>query len=152
MLNMDITELLPHKGSAVLIDEVLSDTPDTIRVVAHISDTHPFFVAGHGVPSWVGIEMMAQAIAAHAGLSGRREQREPRSGMLLGTRRYQTSTAYFAEGARLEILAEREFGESSGLAACNCQVSCDGQTLATATIIIIEIDDEIRAQHEQNRE
>jgi predicted hotdog family 3-hydroxylacyl-ACP dehydratase len=151
MMDMDITRLLPHKGSAVLIDEVLGDTPDSIRVATHITRAHPYFVEGHGVPSWVGIEMMAQAIAAHAGLAGRRERREPRTGMLLGTRRYETTTAWFPEGARLEILAEREFGENSGLAACNCDVSCDGQTLAKATIIIIEIDDEIRAQQEQLR-
>jgi predicted hotdog family 3-hydroxylacyl-ACP dehydratase len=146
MMEMDIAELLPHKGRAVLIDEVLDDTPDSIRVAAHIRSTHPFFVAGHGVPSWVGIEMMAQAIAAHAGLNGRRQQRGPRAGMLLGTRRYETTTAYFPEGANLEILAAREFGENNGLAACNCDVSCDGHILAKATIIIIEITDEMKAQ------
>ncbi|MGH8369779.1 MAG: 3-hydroxylacyl-ACP dehydratase [Gammaproteobacteria bacterium] len=151
-MDTDIAEFLPHQGPAVLIDAVLDDTPDSIRVAAHITRTHPFFVAGHGVPNWVGIEMMAQAIAAHAGLSGHREQRPPRAGMLLGTRRYETTIAYFPEGARLEILAEREFGENSGLAACNCSVTCDGQIWAKAIIIIIEIDDKIRAQHEQNRE
>jgi predicted hotdog family 3-hydroxylacyl-ACP dehydratase len=151
-MDMDIGELLPHKSRAVLIDGVLADAQDSIRVAARIRSTHPFFVAGHGVPSWVGIEMMAQAIAAHAGLTGRREHREPRTGMLLGTRRYETTTAWFEEGAELEILAEREFGENSGLAACNCTVSCDGQTLAKATIIIIEITDEMKAAQEQHRE
>lgn len=150
-MNMDISELLPHKGPAVLIDRVLSDTHDSIRVSAHVTRQHPFFVEGHGVPVWVGIEMMAQAIAAHAGLIGRRENREPRSGMLLGTRRYETSTSWFAENSELEILAEREFGENSGLAACNCKVFCNGETLATATIIIVEIDEEMKARQEHMR-
>lgn len=150
-MDMNITELLPHQGSAVLIDQVLEDSRDSIRVSAYITAAHPFFVAGHGVPSWVGIEMMAQAIAAHAGLNGRREQREPRAGMLLGTRRYETTAAWFREGMDLEIVAEREFGDNGGLAACNCSVSCGGATLAKATIIIIEIDDELKAQQEQLR-
>lgn len=134
------SELIPHRGRAALIDEVLADSEHSIRTAAHISSAHPFFVAGHGVPSWVGIELMAQTIAAHAGLSGRRDQRAPRAGMLLGTRRYQTSTPWFREGARLEILAEREFGDSGGLAACACSIQCDGQTLAQASIIIVEMD------------
>lgn len=148
-MDMDISELLPHKGPAVLIDKILSDAPDSITVSARITRQHPFYVEGHGVPVWVGIEMMAQAIAAHAGLTGRRENREPRSGMLLGTRRYETKTSWFAENSDLEILAEREFGENSGLAACSCKVSCNGETLATATIIIVEIDEEMKARQEQ---
>ncbi|HET7650069.1 MAG TPA: 3-hydroxylacyl-ACP dehydratase [Gammaproteobacteria bacterium] len=150
-MHHDIADVLPHKGPAVLIDRVIEDSRDSIRVSAHIDRTHRFFVAGHGVPSWVGIEMMAQAIAAHAGINGRRENREPRTGMLLGTRRYETTTPWFPEGANLEILAEREFGEDGGLAACQCTILCDGQTLASATIIIIEINDEMKAQQEQMR-
>lgn len=150
-MDMNISELLPHKGPAVMIDQVLEDSRDSIRVSARITAAHPFFVAGHGVPNWVGIEMMAQAIAAHAGLNGRREQREPRAGMLLGTRRYETTSPWFEEGANLEILAEREFGDNGGLAACNCRIMQDGQTLATATIIIIEIDEELKGQQEQLR-
>jgi len=135
-------ELLPHQGRAVLIDGVLANSADSIRVTAHITHEHPFFVAGHGVPSWVGIELMAQAIAAHAGMSARRSQQPPRVGMLLGTRRYHTGTLYFREGARLEILAEREYGGAGGIAACACTILCEGRTLAQATLIIIEIGQE----------
>jgi predicted hotdog family 3-hydroxylacyl-ACP dehydratase len=135
-------ELLPHQGRAVLIDEVLDDTQDSIEVSAHVGPDHPYFVAGRGVPSWVGIELMAQAIAAHAGLGARRHQRPPRAGMLLGTRRYQTFTAYFREGARLKISAVRDFGDEGGLAACACAIRCDGELLTQATIIIVEIGQE----------
>jgi predicted hotdog family 3-hydroxylacyl-ACP dehydratase len=134
-----VSELLPHRGRAVLIDEVLDDSEDSIRVAASIGRAHPFFVTGHGVPSWAGIELMAQAIAAHAGLSGRRLQRPPRVGMLLGTRRYRTTALYFEEGSRLEILANREFGDAGGIAACACSIECQGVALAQASLIIIEV-------------
>ncbi len=62
--------------------------------------------------------------------------------MLLGTRHYQSMTPYFREGARLEILAEREFGDSGGIGACACTIECEGQTLAKARLIVIEIDPE----------
>jgi predicted hotdog family 3-hydroxylacyl-ACP dehydratase len=134
-----VFELLPHQGPAVLIDEVLNDSENSISVAANVTREHPFFVTSHGVPSWVGIELMAQAIAAHAGLSGRRLRRPPRVGMLLGTRRYLATTSYFEEGSRLEIKANREFGDTGGIAACKCSILCEGRTLAEASLIIIEI-------------
>ncbi|MGH8278861.1 MAG: hypothetical protein ACRETQ_04760 [Gammaproteobacteria bacterium] len=141
-MNMEfppVAELLPHRGRAVLIDSILENSAGRIRAGAQITGAHPLFVPGCGVPSWAGIELMAQAIAAHAGLEGRRSKLPPRMGMLLGTRRYQMASAWFPEGARLEIVAEREFGESGGVGACACRILCHGQTLATATIIVIEI-------------
>jgi predicted hotdog family 3-hydroxylacyl-ACP dehydratase len=132
-------ELLPHAGRAVLIDKVLEDTQDSIRVSAHVTTGNPYFVPGLGLPVWVGIELMAQAIAAHAGLAARREQRPPRAGMLLGTRRFEANAAYFPAGCELEVLAQRDFGDDGGLAACACTILGAGQILARATIIIVEI-------------
>jgi predicted hotdog family 3-hydroxylacyl-ACP dehydratase len=134
-----IAELLPHRGGAVLLDAVLEDNADYIRAQVRIGPQHPYFEAGRGVPVWVGIELMAQAIAAHAGLSGRRSKTPPRKGMLLGTRRFEATTSYFAEGTELMVEARREFGGDSEIAACACRISSGGETLATATIIIVEI-------------
>lgn len=132
------SELLPHTGAAVLIDEVLSQEGDCIRALAKITAEHPFYVAGRGVPAWAGIEMMAQAVAAHAGLLGRRLGRGPRQGMLLGTRRYQSRVAWFAEGEDLEIHTESSFGKEGGMAACDCRIDSRGRTVAEAIIIIME--------------
>ena len=136
------TELLPHAGRAVLIDKVLEDTRDSIRVSARITPENPYFVPGLGVPVWVGIELMAQAIAAHAGLGARREQRPPRAGMLLGTRRFEAGAAYFPAGSELEVRAQRDFGDDGGLAACACTILSGDRILAQATIIIVEIAEE----------
>jgi predicted hotdog family 3-hydroxylacyl-ACP dehydratase len=137
-----IAELLPHRGTAVLLDAVVEDSQDLIRARVRIAPGHPYFEPGRGVPVWVGIELMAQAIAAHAGLAGRRSQSPPRKGMLLGTRRFEASTTYFAEGDELEVEARREFGGDSEIAACVCRIVSGGETLATATIIIVEIPEE----------
>ena len=136
------TELLPHRGRAALIDKVLEDTRDNIRVSAHITPENPYFEPGLGVPAWVGIELMAQAIAAHAGLAARREQKPPRAGMLLGTRRFAASMAYFPAGSELEVRAQRDFGDDGGLAACACTILSGDRILAQATIIVIEIGEE----------
>ena len=137
-----IAELLPHRDRAVLLDAVLEDTADTIRVRTRIGADHPYLVPDRGVPVWVGIELMAQAIAAHAGLSARRDHRPPKKGMLLGSRRFEAKTPYFKLGDELEVRAAREFGDDGGIAACACAILCGGETLVTATLIIVEIPEE----------
>ncbi|MGE5626204.1 MAG: hypothetical protein ACM3ZT_11720 [Bacillota bacterium] len=136
-----ITELLPHRGPAVLLDTVLEDTPDKIRARARIGADHPYFVAGRGVPAWVGIELMAQAAAAHAGLKARLSQKPPNAGMLLGTRRFEALEPWFREGMELEVVAEQEFGATGegGVSACVCSIYSGGRTLATATLVVLEI-------------
>ncbi len=132
------SQLLPHAGQAILIDEVLDETDDDIRVLARICPEHPFFVSGQGVPVWAGLEMMAQAVAAHASLRARRRGQAPHTGMLLGTRRYHGHVAWFLEGQNLEIRTHSAFGSEGGAAACRCRIESDGKVLAEATIVIIE--------------
>ncbi len=134
-----VAELLPHRGPAVLIDAVLEDTADTIRVRARVERSHPYHEEGRGVPAWVGIELMAQAVAAHAGLKARRSHQPPNEGMLLGTRRYQAFEPYFSAGMQLEIRAAREFGGGGEISACACEILAEGRTLVSATIILVEV-------------
>lgn len=131
-------QLLPHTGRAVLLDEVVGDHGDRTHVRAHITSSHPYFVPDRGVPAWAGIEMMAQMVAVHAGLVGRREGRGPREGMLLGTRRYQGRVAWFEEGTCLDIHGQMAFSGAGGMGACDSRIECAGEVLAEATIIIME--------------
>lgn len=133
-----IHELIPHAGSAILVDAVVSDSSDAIEVEARITRAHPFFQAPHGVPSWVGVEIMAQASAAHAGLAGWRQHRAPSRGMLLGTRRYRASVPFFTEGMQLLVHAISAFQGSGGAAACHCTMRHEGIEIATATLIILK--------------
>ena len=133
-------QLLPHAGSAVLLDEIVEDTDEGIIAVAAIDARHPFYVDGRGVPAWVGIELMAQAVAAHSGLRGHLARRAPRRGMLLGTRRYRSQVPWFAENTRLHVHAAVTFGQEGGMAACACRIVDAKRTVAEATIVIIEED------------
>lgn len=133
------TELLPHTGRAVLIDAIVDNTDTGATAIATITPAHPYFVAGRGVPAWAGIEIMAQAIAAHAALCGcETGAHAPRRGMLLGTRHYDGHVPWFAEGTRLIIRADRHFAHDGGMSACECRIDTADRTLAEATIIILE--------------
>ena len=126
-----ISELVPHRASLLLIDRLLCDDPESVRVEATVR-REGLFVTDEGLPGWVGIELMAQAVAAWAGLR-RHEAREPvRLGFLLGTRRYECSRPVFPHGSRLEIEARQELVAENGLAVFSCAIHLDGAVVATA--------------------
>ena len=133
-------DLLPHAGPAVLLDEIVHDEENWTHVRVHIDTTHPWFESGHGVPAWVGIEMMAQVVAVHAGLVGRQAGRGPREGMLLGTRRFESKVAWFEDGDTLDLHGCPSYANGEGMGACDCRIERNGEVLAEATIIIIEKD------------
>lgn len=138
-----VAELLPLTGSAILVDEILAETAHGVIAAAHISRAHPFFSAEQsGVPSWVGIELMAQTIGLHAGLEARRENLPPRVGYLLGTRRYAPVVPCFPRDAELEIRAERLYLDASGLGAYDCTIVSAGEVLVNATVTVFQTEGE----------
>ena len=72
-----IEEVVPHRGRACLLDEVLHWDEDRIET-ALVVPADGVFVGPDGLPAWIGIEYMAQAIAAWAGCRARSEGRPPR--------------------------------------------------------------------------
>jgi predicted hotdog family 3-hydroxylacyl-ACP dehydratase len=128
-----VSELVPHRASMLLIDRLLADDAETVRVEA-IVRREGVFVTEEGLPAWVGIELMAQAVAAWAGLRSREAQEPVRLGFLLGTRRFECSRPLFPVGARLEIEARRELVAGNGLAVFVCTIELEGQVVARANL------------------
>ncbi len=62
-----------------------------------------FYESPVGVPSYVGIEYIAQTVAAHAGMAALEKGELVRVGFLLGTRRYACRVPYFPLGALLTV-------------------------------------------------
>ena len=90
------------------------------------------------MPSWIGIELMAQAIAAHVGLVARSRGRPPKAGVLLGTRQYRASQPHFAAGAELMISARLTYRDESGLGAYDSAIALNGAEVATASVNVYE--------------
>ena len=135
----DIRELVPHSGDMVLLDRVLS--ADTENLCAEVTmRANTLFCDGAGVGSWVGIEYMAQAIAAHAGWLARGRGEEVKVGFLLGARRYQAAVPLFPLGAVLHVHAQHAMQGDNGLGAFECRIEdgASGALLANATITVFE--------------
>lgn len=137
----DIRALVPHEGEMVFLDRVLTAGTSTLCAEVTIGQ-HSVFFDGAGVGSWVGVEYMAQAIAAHAGFLARLRGDEVRVGFLLGARRYQTTVPLFALGSVLHVHVQHVLQGENGLGAFDCRIDdgASGAALANATITVFQPD------------
>lgn len=137
----EIQTLVPHSGAMSLLDSLLGADGDTLEAqVAIRPDT--LFCDGREVGAWVGVEYMAQAVAAHAGHAARLRGEPVRVGFLLGTRRYTCTVPAFPVGSVLNIQVQRALQGENGLAAFDCTIEDgrDGAQLASATITVFQPD------------
>ncbi len=138
----DIRELVPHSGAMVLLDRVLSaDAENLCAEVAIHAGSVLYDAASAGVGSWVGIEYMAQAIAAHAGYRVRLAGAPVKIGFLLGARRYEAQVPLFAAGSVLQVHVQQALQGENGLGAFECRIEMAGTVLAQATITVFQPED-----------
>ncbi|TDM05736.1 MAG: 3-hydroxylacyl-ACP dehydratase [Ideonella sp. MAG2] len=131
---------LPHRGRMLLIHRLLSADDET--ALAEV-DVRPdsLFAQPEGVPAWVGLEYMAQAVAAWAGARAQRAGRKPRLGFLLGTRRFEVKTPLFAHGSTLQVHVRCELMADNGLGQFDCQIHESGRLLCQAKVSVFEPED-----------
>jgi predicted hotdog family 3-hydroxylacyl-ACP dehydratase len=113
-LPMPAARLLPHTGGIVLLDEVLSCSGDTLTARAVVRPTL-FSQADGSLPPWMGLEILAQAIAAWAGWQALIAGKPPQLGFLLGTRLYECRAGVLAPGAALTARVTRTLQDDSGM-------------------------------------
>ncbi len=136
-IEFGIDQLVPHQDGMSLLDRVVHWEPD--RIVAELQVPHEgLFVDDGGVPGWVGIEYMAQAIAAWAGCRDRLAGRGPSVGFLLGSRRYTCGQAVFPSGTVLRIHARCELLGDNGLGMFACSIEADGEQWAAANVSVYQ--------------
>ena len=127
--------LIPHRPPMVLIDGVLDAGDDFLVAEVRIAPGVPFFTDGLGVPAWVGLEYMGQAIAALAGLRAERAGEPVGSGLLVGCSRYTSVVAAFAPGRRLEVEI-RDAGTGAGRFCAFDGLIRDGAVLVRSSISV----------------
>lgn len=134
----DIAHYVPHRGTLLLLDRLLAADDQAARAELTVREDSPFARDG-AVPAWVGIEYMAQTIAAWAGARARTAGREPGIGYLLGSRRYTPHCSRFTTGQILHISARCELIGDNGLGQFDCHIrDAHGQLLAEAMVSVFE--------------
>lgn len=104
-----------------LIDNILK--ADNFSVLAEVTITpNSLFQDKQGnIPSWIGIEYMAQTIAAFAGVKHSQNKEPIKYGFLVGTRTYEAFVDYFSQGKTYLVEATQLFIDS-GLASFECRI------------------------------
>lgn len=100
-----IKELVIHGSPMLLIDRAVSANETTMTAELDITANSMFCVPGKGVPSYVGIEYIAQTVAAYSGWRARQatQDTQPRIGYLLGSRKVTMLRDFFPIGSRLTV-------------------------------------------------
>ena len=137
-----IASLVPHAAPMLLLDRLGEATATTARCEVRVGATLALFLREDGaLPGWVGIELMAQTVAAWSGYQGHLRQEEPQIGLLLGARKYQCHLARLPAGSLLTIDCEQLL-QDGALASFQCYLRCDGELVAEARLSTIQPDAE----------
>ncbi|WP_233850892.1 hotdog family protein [Paraburkholderia sp. HD33-4] len=134
LVRQPIDAIIPHRGSMLLLDAIDTFADTTLSAFANV-DPHAWYADAAGaMPAWIGIELMAQAIAAHIALVAMRGGGHARPGVLLGSRSYQAMQPVFPSGARLRVDVSELLRSESGHSAYECTID-DGDTRCAEAVI-----------------
>ncbi|HDM8133525.1 TPA: hotdog family protein [Vibrio harveyi] len=129
-----IEQLLPHDRPMILVDRAIDIQQDTIHCQVDIGEHNPFFNRDtQTVPAYVGIEFMAQSVAAWSGYHALVQGQEPPIGFLLGSRRYTSECDAFTQGQQLDVYAEKMM-EDNGMAVFSARMEWQEKTIATCQL------------------
>ena len=126
MINWPLAELLPHAGDMILIDQVLAFDQEQIRTRLTVKPGGLFNRPDGGLPAWVGVELMAQSVAAYAGCRARQNGEAVELGFLLGTRKFECNVEHFPVGTELTIHGLRSLEDDNGMGVFECHLTGDG--------------------------
>ncbi|PAU78120.1 ApeP family dehydratase [Halomonas salipaludis] len=137
-LPCDIAHYVPHRHGMCLLDTLLEVGDEYLH--AEVTPRRDdLFADRDGIPGWVGLEWLAQAVAAWAGVQAVEGGGTPQIGFLLGTRRYRCQVSTFPFGQPIHIEVMLDFRADNGLGAFRGRLlDGEGQQLATATLNVFQ--------------
>ena len=124
MKKFAVEELVPHSGRMVLLNRVIEFDEENMVAEVIVRDDG-LFGDGSTVPAWLGIEYMAQTIAALGGMKRRLAGKPLNLGFLLGTRRYDCNLDIFPVGSVLTVCVN-QLVEDLGLGVFDCRITAEG--------------------------
>ncbi len=142
MHNYNIEQVLPHSHPMILLDTLneYNDTSaycsTTIRPESNFYQTKI-----QGVPAYVGIEYMAQTIAAYANANELDQGHGVSLGFLVSSRKYASKYAQFNLGDKLDIKVELIHKEDNGLSVFECIILHAEEEIITARINVFQPDE-----------
>jgi predicted hotdog family 3-hydroxylacyl-ACP dehydratase len=114
-----------------LIHRIVEVEENRLAADIDIDESSPFFEAGTGVPAWIGLEYMAQAVAALAGARSKIVAQPVKLGLLVGCRRFHSHVPAFKPGSELRVTVWTLATDGAGVGAFSCVITDLGQDAKT---------------------
>jgi len=109
-----IAPLIPHARGMCLLTRLI-DADEAGGVAETLTRRDDLFAETDGIPAWVGVEWLAQTVAAWAGFRAAASGEAPAPGLLLGARRYHARVPVFTFDQRIRIAVTIEFVADNGV-------------------------------------
>jgi len=139
MTKFTIEQVLPHEHPMILLDELTDFSDDKANCSHIITEQSLFFDPTlNGVPSYVGIEYMAQSIAAYANANELANDRSVEIGFLVSSRKYKCDYSVFKLNMALQIRVTQLYKDESGLSAFDCAIFSNEKEIASARINVFQ--------------
>jgi predicted hotdog family 3-hydroxylacyl-ACP dehydratase len=134
-----IIDLLPHQGVMVLLDRLVAVEEDFCACETVVRASGMFHAKSGGLPAYMGVELMAQTIAALSGYQLWRAGRPIEPGFLIGAPQWVSRTGAFAPGSRLRIEARCVWGDTE-LMRFSCRILAwpEGESLQEGEINVFK--------------
>lgn len=147
-----VQDLMPHSPPMVLIDKVIDYSDNSLVAELIIVPGCQFYDDSlDGVPSWVGIEYMAQAISVLGGIRALENNKKISIGFLLGTHKYSMPNKVFYKNQAYQVSVKELHRAEAGLAIFDCQI-LQGQEVWAESKINVFIVGNAPIGNEENHE
>jgi len=130
---LSIDDFIVHRPPMRLLDHIVSVSETEALAETIVRSDNPFFEPGRGLPAYVGLEMMAQAIALIDGKKRRSSGLPANIGFLLGSRRFVSRRKSFAENEKLSVTVSMVFCDGA-MFSFDCRLNDEQGEVATANL------------------
>lgn len=151
LINQPIEPYSPLSNRMCLLDTI-KDIQDDVFSAAVVLNENSTFADVDGVPGWLGIEYMAQTIAAFAGAKASVNQQPIEIGFLLGSRKYHSEIEKFPFDKEIVIHVKEILQDESGLGVFDCSIEIENNTVASAKLNVFQPNDPAQFIEEQDNE
>ncbi|MGC3874746.1 hypothetical protein ACPF7Z_15905 [Halomonas sp. GXIMD04776] len=137
-LPCSIAPFVPQSRGMCLLDNILAVDDDSLQAEVTPSAAD-LFATGAGIPGWVGLEWLAQAVAAWAGWHARSCNEPPAIGFLIGSKRFESLCEHLAIDRTYRVSIHLDFRADNGLGHFHGEIlNDDGTRLAHGTLTVFQ--------------
>lgn len=135
---MPASAFVMHREPMLLLDTLVEATEDGAICQWRANADDHFVENGLGVPAYVGVEIMAQCVAVHAGARARIVGLGPPLGFLLGARHFKSSVSHFEIGEVYRATCTELIRDDSGMGSYDCSIVHGDEKVAEARLAVLE--------------